>query len=261
MNEFTVHPLDPIFASMPELAPTDEEVARAVAADHARRAQARRRRSLTLSTAAAVIVAGGASYAVPATRAAVNDAYATIESWASGDDDTSAPGRAPAAGEQLPGWLPDKPGDTRVIAQTAGVKLVAVRESGDRLSLALGNSVGLTESVDHWRQRLAGTSVALVGPAAFPDGRSLDGHGRRPLLGLVAPAVRRVELRYATGEATSSQDELTGGFVLLVKADEPLRELVAFDSTGRAIGRLDVSDLDLRVCFEVNGCQDDDAAR
>ena len=252
MNDSTRHLMDPLVASVRALAPTADEVRRVMALDRARRSSARRRKSSAVAVAITLIAVAGGTYAVPTTRAAVDDVYSTIASWVEGDG-TAAPGRPPAADEEIPGWLPDRPGDTRVIAERAGVKLVAFRESADRMSIALGDSVGLTESIEHWRQRLAGSPLSVLGPASFPGGKPLDEHGRLPLLGLVAQSVSRVELRYRSGKATS-QDGLSGGFVLLVKADEPLQELVGYDSAGRQIARLNMTQLDLAICRDPRGC-------
>jgi hypothetical protein len=157
------------------------------------------------------------------------------------------------ADAEIPGWLPHEPGARRVVAENEGVKLVVAREGDDRMSVALGGSVGLTESIDSWRRRLAGDAVVVLGPGSFPGGRPLDRLGRRPLLGLVADGVDRVELRYRSGGSVS-QDELDGGFVLIVEADEPLREIAGFDKAGHVVGRVDVTELDLGVCADVRGC-------
>jgi hypothetical protein len=141
-----------------------------------------------------------------------------------------------------------------VLAEQAGVKLVVAREEGDQVSVALGDSVGLTESIDHWQKRLAGGPVAILGPAEFPNGQGpLDEHDRRPLLGLVAESVSKIEVRYTSGRPTK-QSGLDGGFVALVDATRPLQEIVGLDATGRVVGRADVSRLDLSVCADVRGC-------
>lgn len=65
--------------------------------------------------------------------------------------------------------------------------------------------------------------------------------------------MQRVELRYTAGPP-SVQDGLDGGFVVLADARRQPRVLIAFDRAGREVDRVDVSDLELRLCTDVRGC-------
>jgi hypothetical protein len=234
-----------------ELEPTDDELRRVLAL-HDRRTARRRSRARRLAAgASAAMLLGAGSYAVPATRAAVNDVYGWIAPWFG--DDGQAPGRALTAQDDAPDWVRQEPGEKRVIAEAGGVKLIAVRGSGDRLSVALGDSFGESGSIDSWRERFADHAIVVLGPASFSPTRQFDEHWRRPLFGLVSKPVTRIELDYASGPP-ATQDGLRGGFGLLADAMRPLRALIGYDAAGRQIGRLDMSGLDLRICKEVRGC-------
>jgi hypothetical protein len=241
-----------VLAPAYDLQPTDEEIARVLELDRQRgaRRQARVRR-IAVSAAVVAAVSAGA-YAVPTTRAAIGDAYGAIAPWVDANHDDQAPGRSLTVADDAPDWVRHAPGSKRVVAETAGVKLIVVRDGHDKLSVALGDSVGLTSTVEEWQQLFSDQPIIVLGPASFPGG-PLDEQGRRPLLGLVAKPVTRIELRYASGERTS-EDGLDGGFVLLADAAERPRSLVAFDAAGREVDRLDVSSLDLRICMDVRGC-------
>lgn len=232
-------------AAFKELEPADAAVADVLA-----RGRARPRRRRRLALLAAVVVAGGVS-AVPATRAGMNDVYGLLAPWVDGGG--HAPGRPANADDGLPEFLPKTAGDSRVLAENAGVKLVVAREGDRTLTFLLGTSFASTEPVEEWTKRLAGESVLILGMASFPGGRPLDEAGRRPLLGIVGRTVERVELSYGSG-APTVQDDLDGGFVLLADAHRTPRELVAFDARGGVVGRLDARGYDLRVCTDVRGC-------
>jgi hypothetical protein len=240
------------FAPARELEPTEDEVQHVLAID-AERNKPRSRQPLlrrALAACAAVAIASGA-YAVPATRAALDDVYSAVTGWVSGDDEHAAPGRALNPGDDAPAWIRDSGGDKRLVAANGSVKLYAVR-NGDKISFALGGSVGLTDSVDGWRHQLEGHRIVLLGPGAFAGG-PLDEHDRRPLFGLTARSVTRVELRYDSGPPTTATG-LTGGFALLADARRAPRELVAYDRAGEEVERLDVSRLQLRICHDMRGC-------
>jgi hypothetical protein len=135
---------------------------------------------VTAAVGAALTIAG-ATYAVPATRAAVDDAYGTLSGWVSGDDG-AAPGRAVAPGEGVPSWVAAEDGQKRVLATAGGEKLVAIRQ-GDKLTFALAG-FGMAGTIEGLRQSLSGHRIMLVGPGRFiPNGR----HDLRPLFGLVRP--------------------------------------------------------------------------
>lgn len=252
MTDSWDHAVRTVLAPAHELEPTEEEVQRVLELDRRRRARRRTRVHRLAAAACAAAILGAGAYAVPVTRAAMDDVFSSIAPWAGGDDDDQAPGRPVSPGDDAPDWVRQAPGAKRVIAENGGVKLFAVREGDGKLSVALGDSVGLTSTLDGWRERFANQAIVVLGPAAFPDG-PLDALGRRPLLGLVARSVTRVELRYESGEPTS-EDGLHGGFVLLANAAERPRALVGFDAAGREVDRLDVSDLELQICTDVRGC-------
>jgi hypothetical protein len=224
-----------------ELTPTHEELA-AVLALHAGRRRRRRGRAIAAACAA---VLGLATYAVPATRAAMDDVY----SWISGSDDASPSGELRTA----PAWVRHASGTKQLIARNGDAQLWVIRR-GDYIDIALGDSVGEGGTVEDWRDRFSNQALVLLGPGAFSGpARPFDASWRRPLFGLVARTVTRVELRYASG-GPATQDGLNGGFVLAADARRPLRTLVAYDAAGRELQRLDVSGIDLHACFDVRGC-------
>jgi hypothetical protein len=241
------------FAQAREMEPTDAEVQRVLSIDASGTKRRRRAPALRYAVAAfiALAVASGA-YAAPPTRAALDDVYSAMTGWMSGDDGHSAPGQPLGPDDDAPAWVRTTRGDQRLVAQSGAAKLYAVRGEDETISFALGGSVGLADSVDGWRGQLAEHKVVMLGPGSFPDG-PLDDQARRPLFGLTSPSVERVELRYANGDP-SVQDHLAGGFVVLADAQRQPRSLVAFNDAGSEIDRVDVSELELRVCTDTRGC-------
>jgi len=162
------------------------------------------------AVAAALLAIAGATYAVPTTRAAVDDAYDSLTSWVSGSD-SPPPGRKVRADDVLPPWVQSEEGDKRVLAQAGNEKLVAIRR-GDQLTLAL-DDFGESASLDQLRKDLTGRRIVLVGPGRFiPDGR----HDRRPLFGVAATTVHRVQFNYADGGPSDSANDLNGAFGLII---------------------------------------------
>lgn len=232
-----------------ELEPTEDEVQRVLAIDAAR--QERRWRPQLLRPALAVcatLLLGSAAYALPPTRAALNDVYSSIAGWFDGGD---GPGRALEPGEDAPPWVTATDGERYVIAENGLAKLYAIR-TGETVEFALGGSVGLQDSIDGWRRQLADRPIVSLGPGSF-DGRPLDEQGRRPLFGLVAANIKSIELRYTSGPP-STQSDLDGGYVLLADARRTPRVLIGVGASGQEIARLDVRDLELRVCRDATGC-------
>src|SRR4051794_38719913 len=134
------------------LEPTDDELARVLALDAAPRRAPRRRRAATrLAIAAAgAVVIGYCTYAVPATRAAIDDVYGAMTDWIASDDAADAPGRALGPREDAPDWVRNTSGAKRLIAENGGARLYAFQESNGNLSVALGEAVGISASVEGW---------------------------------------------------------------------------------------------------------------
>jgi hypothetical protein len=210
-----------------------------------------RARGLALALAIAALLAGGV-YAVPTTRAAVDGIADSLAGWGSGDDD-SAPGRALEPGDNVPSWFRDSEGgEARLIAEADGVGLYVRRadsDEGPMLEFGLGEGVAMADTLEGWRQRLGQHAVAVLGPALVGPRDVLDDRGRFPLLGLTTRDVKRVELRYFDGPPLVG-DTGDGGFVLLADAWRRLRELIAYDATGRVLERADVSEPDSRYLCE-----------
>lgn len=216
-------------------------------------------RSRTLATALGITaLLGGTAYAVPATRTVVDGIADPLVAWVSGGDE-GAPGRAVAPGDAAPGWLRERGSDNvRLIAEAEGVGLYVekVPSRGQlMLGFSLGPGRGLADTLEGWQERLDQHTVFVLGDAIFGGRRGvLDDRGRIPLFGVTTREVERVELRYAEGPPLVS-DNGDGGFVLLVDAWRPMREVVGYDAAGEVVGRADVSGYDLRYqCEKEPGC-------
>ena len=217
---------------------------------------ARRRaplRALAIALGAMVLLVSIA-YAVPPTRAAIDDLTSSFAGWVDGDE-ASAPGRALRPEDDAPDWVRDSGG--RLIAETAGAGLYVTRQAtvnGTYLSFALGTGIGIANTIDGWRDEFENHAVRVLGPGTFggSDGVGsgvIDAEGRAPLMGVTARSVERIEVRYASGPPVSA-DGLTGGFVVLVDAWRPLSELIAYDAAGRELERVALRYLDLRYYCE-----------
>jgi hypothetical protein len=211
----------------------------------------RPRRRLMAALIAAVALVGVC--ATPPTRAALDDIYTSFAPWLRDGDDARAPGRALTVERQIPGWLRQQPGQKRELADVGGVKLIASRGPGDTFTLAIGDSFGRSSTLDDWREFLGPHAVSLVGPGDHAPNEPFDSRGRRPLFGIASASVAKVELRYEFGPSISD-DDVDGGFGLLVDATRRLRVLVAYDDQGRQLERRDMTSVDLRICKEVRGC-------
>jgi hypothetical protein len=215
-----------------------------------------RARTLAIALALTVLL-GGSAVAVPVTRAAVDGVAGSLAGWILGDDD-AAPGRAVAPGDNAPSWFGEHPGDARVIAEADGVGLFvqrAERDGRSMLEFGLGPGLVVGDTLEGWRERLGERAVVVLhGPAAFGPRDLLDDRGRFPLLGVTTRDVTSVELEYAEGPPLVAENG-DGGFVLLADAWRPLRELVAYDGTGRVRDRTDLTGYDMSyLCEREPGC-------
>ena len=216
-------------------------------------------RSRTLATALGMtVLLGGTAYAVPATRTVVDGIAAPLADWVSGGDE-SAPGRAVAPGDNAPRWLSTSGSDQgRLIAEAGGIGLYVQKIASDRgplFGFSLGQGRGMVDTLEGWRQRLDQHTVYVLGDAIVGGQQGvLDDRGRVPLFGVTTRDVERIELRYAEGPPLVG-DNGDGGFVLLVDAWRPMREVIAYDAAGQVLGRADVSTYDLRyLCEKEPGC-------
>jgi hypothetical protein len=201
-------------------------------------------RHLVAPALVAVALLAGAAYAVPTTRAALDDVTASVagvfEGWAEGGAGR-APGRPLAPGERAPlyfddgSWARDHVREPRVIAAAGGYKLYAFRERNGRIGFDLGDTgvaaAGFTAA--DFRRR----SLFVLGPGAM---RAPDRHGRVPWFGLTARTVARVELTYRSAPPLRVTG-VNGAFVLLVRPARGPREIVAFDAAGRVVGRKSIA--------------------
>lgn len=216
-----------------------------------------RGRTLGIAVGITALMAGTA-YAVPATRSAVDSITGSLTAWVSGESD-HAPGRAVESNDNAPRWAVSGDGrDVRLIAETDGVGLYVRRQDtgdGPLLYFSLGPGRSIGNTLEGWRERLGEHAAIVLGEAVFADQRgSLDDQGRVPLFGVTRRDVERIELRYAEGPS-QMQTTGDGGFVLLVDAWRPMREMIAFDRTGQVLDQIDMTTTDLRyVCAKEPGC-------
>jgi hypothetical protein len=194
-----------------------------------------------------LVLLGAAAYAVPPTRAAIENLTGTFAGWLAGDEG-AAPGRALRPEDEAPDWVRESGG--RVIVANHGVELYVTRsetEEGTYLKFALGNAIAIGNTIDGWREQFEKHAAIVLGPTPFEslDQRWLDEQGRFPLMGVTARSVERVELRYEQGPPLV-ETGLDGGFVLLADAGRRLHELVAYDAAGRELERVDLGYVDTR---------------
>lgn len=239
MTDFDDRVLRAALAPARGLEPTDDEVARVM--ERARRKRpARRPGSIALALVAAMLLSGVA-YAVPATRAAIDDVTDSFAGWVAGDED-QAPGRALRAEDEAPSWVREEGG--RLIAKTDGVPLYVTRtatDDGTLLGFSLGEGISISGSntIEGWRDEFDDHAVVVLGTV---PARPVDAGKRFPLFGVTARSVERVELEYASGPPLVAND-VGGGFVLMADATRALREIVVYTADGRELERTDVSKL------------------
>jgi hypothetical protein len=227
----------------------EAEFARVAAATEraeSRRTRGRLGRTLPVFACAALLL--GAGYAVPSTRAAMEDITSDFSGWLDGD--RGAPGRSIQPADDMPEWI-DVDG-SRLIAESGGLGLYVTRgptqSGGTRLTFVLGkDGNGLGNSVDGWREKFKDHAIVVLGTTPHVGGP----RETLPLFGLTARSVERVSLRYADGPPLVSEN-VDGGFVLIADPQRGPDELVAYDGAGHELERVNVSG-DRVTAFGVQG--------
>ena len=186
----------------------------------------------------ALLVAG--LYAVPTTRAAIDDLAGTVSEVFSGyqqGSDGDAPGRPVRSAEEAPAYFTDQvPGGEfakkpRVLAEAGGYKLYAYISPSGGISFDLGDTgfgLGFPSA-----KQIGPGAVYFLGPGAM---RYADSQGHLPLFGLVASSIDSVELVYRQGPPLR-EDGIKDGFVLLAEPGREPREIVVYDADGEEAGR------------------------
>jgi hypothetical protein len=231
------------FAPARTIEPDEAEIARVVAraARPAPRAWSLVRftagwRRLAAAGLAAVALLAGGAYAVPVTRAAIDDVAGIFAGWLHGDE-AAAPGRPLSPNDPAPDYFHDPRYalDARVIAEADGYQLYAALQPDGTVEFDLGNTgVGLGFSADAFNDR----ALYVLGPGSM---QNADEHGHVPLFGVTARSVRSVELTYEQGPPLRV-DGVHGGFVLLAEPTRGPYEVLAFDAHGEVVGRQLVDD-------------------
>ncbi len=235
------------------LEPSETEVANVLArleggtsrgAERSRR-EGWRRLALPAFAALALLLAG--FYAVPGTRAAIEDAANNVagsfSSWLGGDS-ANAPGVPLKAHQEAPAyfhegsWSRQHVHDPRVIAAAGGYKLFAYIERSGALGFDLGNTgVGMGGFT---ARNFHDSAVEVLGPGSM---QHADAHGHVPLFGISAQAVKSVQLIYGAGPPLEASG-IDGGFVLLAEPGREPREVVAYDGDGEVLGRKAIGYID-----------------
>jgi hypothetical protein len=224
------------FAPARELEPTDAEVSAVLRRSRRRARVGGGRLRLALAAVAATVAVGGGAYAVPVTRAAIQDVADTFAGWAGGDD-AEAPGRPVAPGDDVADYMraPRYGAEPRVIAEADGYTLVASRDPNGGVTFDLGNTgVGIGGPLSSY----AGHAVHVLGPGSVEHA---DEHGHVPLFGLTAKSVESVELVYPSGPPLRVAG-VDGAFVLLADPTRNPEAVVAYDAGGDEVGRASLHD-------------------
>lgn len=234
------------FAPLREIEPDEDLVARVVARAGGRGKQPSRRFALAptrprlaLQGLAALALLGATLYAVPATRAAIEDAGGSVggvfAGWLGGDH-TEAPGKPLEGGEELPEYMEylyDQhfAKEPRVIAEAGGYKLYSYIGPSGGLNFLLGETgigMGFESAAE-----LGTAPLHVLGPGAM---RHADAQGHVPLFGIAAQAVSSIKLTYESGPPLRASG-VDGGFVLLAEPSRGPTEVIAFAADGEEIGR------------------------
>jgi hypothetical protein len=187
------------------------------------------------------VLLGAGVYAVPATRATIDDITSSLAGWVEGDED-AAPGREVRPEDDTPDWI--RTDDTRLIAKVRDLPLYVSHTEDhngvDGLQFSAGNAFAIWDSVDGWRSRFDNHAVVILGPS--PVARANMNCDEFALWGVTASSVASMALTYASGEPTRA-DGLDGGFGVIADAHRPLAEVIVYDEAGRELERTDASDI------------------
>jgi hypothetical protein len=235
------------FAPVRDIEPDEDLVALVVAQVGRRKkasprfALAPARPRLALQALAALALLGVALYSVPATRAAIQGAGASVSGvfsgWLGGDS-AEAPGKPlEAAGAERPPqgfeYLED-PHDAkepRMIAEAGGYELYSYIGSSGSLNFLFGGiGVGLGYPS---ATELGDAPLHLLDPGAR---RHADAQGHVPVFGIATRSVGSVELTYESGPPLRVSG-VEGGFILLAEPSRGPVEVIALDADSREIGR------------------------
>jgi hypothetical protein len=235
------------FAPARGLEPSESEVGRVMAGLRAaprrpRQFHAAGWRGLAVPGLAALALLGGGAYAVPPTRAAIDDVAGsvagTFTGWLGGDS-AEAPGRPLAGSDQAPFYFDNgNVHEPRVIAEAGGYKLYAYIGASGGLSFDLGDT-GFGEGFEK-ASEINGHALYVLGPGAM---RYADAHGHVPLFGVTASSVTSVELTYESGPPLRV-DGVKGGFVLLAEPSRNPQEVLGLDAEGNVVGQKPVGDIE-----------------
>lgn len=235
------------FAPVRDIEPDEGLVARVVAQVSRKKKASRRfalasvRPRFALQALMVLALVGATLYSVPATRAAIEETGGSVgdvfSGWLGGNH-ADAPGTPLGSGEAAPEYLYNNYSakEPRVIGEAGGYKLYAYIGPSGGLGFDLGNTgvgMGFESAAE-----LGGAPLHVLGPGAM---QHADSQGHVPLFGIAARSVSSVELTYASGPPLRVSD-VNGGFVLLAEASRGPIEVIAFNASGKEVGRQLVDD-------------------
>ena len=199
---------------------------------------------------ALIVLLGAGVYAVPTTRATIDDITSSLAGWLEGDEE-AAPGRALRPDDDAPDWLDTE--DTRVIAKVRDMPLTVSRsttnDGTEALEFWAGRAFGHGNSVEGWRSLFDNRAVLILGPAPL-ERTNCDEFA---FFGVTARSVASMELTYASGEPTRAAG-LDGGFAVVGDAHRRLDDVIVYDEAGRELERVDASGITPlgSKCMELN---------
>lgn len=197
------------------------------------------RRYGTSSGVAVVVALVIGVVAVPPVRAAAEDLASSFSGYFSGEDNAAAPGRPVQASDTPPPWLEaDGRSGQRILASNGSHELYVVEQPSGAFGFALDDSVGVSDSAQGWAHQFADKSVVVLGPSS----RS-DSDGLVALFGLSAGNVKSVQVQYESGPESVATAQ-SGGFIALADPSRTPTILVALDSNGNDLQKIDLSYID-----------------
>jgi hypothetical protein len=223
--------------------PVSVDDARAtVAATRAVVAKARRRRQHLAAGLAAVVIAAGATGAIPQGRDAVAQVIDRLGGFLTGDADAPGPPPPPDEPTTLLNSLTNaRPGSERVITQRGNLRMLGYRNNQGAACISIGTAYAYCGRGKDWRILFTDDTIAPL--ITTPT----KGERITPLWGLATKQVRAVRLTYADGGHV--EEPVTGyGFIIPADARRRPRRIVAEAVDGQALTSADVSGLSWTFC-------------
>lgn len=173
-----------------------------------------------------VALVGAGGLMVSPAGAALSDVASNFAGYLSGQDE-SAPGTFVSA-EDMPSGFGIADGDIqqrRLLAQAGDYRLYSARDDDGTTRFAFNGAQWMADE-SSWDDLLSEAPIFLLGAPMTQDAEAT---GQRPMFGLAAGDVDHVVVRYEDG-AEVTADASSGAFVLVLRTDAELRQIVAIDA-------------------------------